>query len=1417
MGRKTFDKANPAVHQIEIYSDFTGGLNTEESDMTMSDNEFRELVNFDFDFAGSLTKRPGLKRISKIKDQIILAFKKAFPNPEDLLDLKVLDSSNFFDGLNWVFNYVTNKGLGVAILSNSMEVMIDPYTGEILEPEKNFKFYTNVLSNIKISAYSDYWVMITTDYIILPPSEEPTKKQVRIFSWNPIPNLEYTPPGSTTPITIDKMWVEGGLSQEDIINETYYGVQKTTIVKSENPLDKVTRKNISLITEPLESKSIIRLYNFLMKFKAAFRYNKEDVTLDVIWTDPGTATVQKDSIVLATGAFQGIDTSILQMSVRAYGDFLAFCFYQPITTSILTIKVPIINILTLKPQDWKKTVSTKPALRKLTKINSSQDRSRYYLGTDNGMPYDLYLGDILTKDGEDSVIDRYGIGTYSESWTRATVVEPLVPLIDVKEVIQFGLSKTPNEFSDTLNYAQSASPLVWEHNTNQQQENRFMFGWTDNGKTSVVVPYHESLARTQLTNYIGPSGFMLDGSFFWYAIITAKSTLDYFFMRSIPRSSYMYQGYNFLHDGNDTHTESFAKFTTDNKRGVAVNIMKGDGIFPNVIVRKDNPLTLSKMWHNETIINDLQHKYFEQTNCLGFAHSLSNAILTIGTESFYFSQFYFGGLLDTNMVVLDPQDLSNIAELLILNNQEYLLDKVSTQMLWSDYLGTAALEEIDNMYVIQKQGNLISVNLKLSFVDSKGNQQILSSLIRQNVLIDLLEYINTDPSATFKIYEVSNGDITYTLKLGVILNNKEEILFDIKSYPDIPQSEYLYVANTLQFNFVFDYFPNGHINSVIQFKKLLYQKPNLNDLAYLWYNFILFNKYINQTNPNIYDTKNYTKISNSLVEYPVNESILNPIQLYAIIPVNDLILAPGKNQNFQVFLQFALNELAENFLVAVSSMSLSDYTTRQQGPTFDTKTTLDWKPFKDVFPSYVVGDQFVNINLSIPSTTSPYIIVIQAGKADKDKPAEVDVATIVETRIEMSPQSNIIQKVDITSLFDEFTVTNKLQMFETSSSLVSYGRSNKIFFSDIAVPGYFPLSRVIQLKTPESVESAVMFQNKLIVSTENTKWFIGGTSFDSPDVSERHSVKLISSNVGIMSPKSDVPFGDKLYFVGSNGINSLKNLYGTSDKEFTYEQADKKIKSIVPVYDKDACAISFEQKLYINFPSEKIILVYNKNYDSWLMYESPLMSFANFFINEGKLYAVGKEDFEIYNFDKDVMVDGWSEEDGYTLYTAPDGTQHNVQKGRPIMCSLITKDLDQAYVPHRKKYKELMVDATITGSNGTITPTIRVDSDEINYNIAVVENSSSTLQYQEIPKIGIDLIGSPNPNYNPDITPTLSNIIIGKTQVGETKSVFYNVPVRRTGNFISLKLVFDAPSSLVINAFTIRYSLRTPKKHRGGL
>lgn len=102
MAIKTFKKASPTNYTIEIYNDFSGGINTELADNETRDNQFRKLINFDMDQAGALKKRPGLYRIpfvqKLIKDKLIELVKQG--KIDTIVDLRIQDCLPFFDGLH---------------------------------------------------------------------------------------------------------------------------------------------------------------------------------------------------------------------------------------------------------------------------------------------------------------------------------------------------------------------------------------------------------------------------------------------------------------------------------------------------------------------------------------------------------------------------------------------------------------------------------------------------------------------------------------------------------------------------------------------------------------------------------------------------------------------------------------------------------------------------------------------------------------------------------------------------------------------------------------------------------------------------------------------------------------------------------------------------------------------------------------------------------------------------------------------------------------------------------------------------------------------------------------------------------------------------------------------------------------------
>ncbi len=658
------------------------------------------------------------------------------------------------------------------------------------------------------------------------------------------------------------------------------------------------------------------------------------------------------------------------------------------------------------------------------------------------------------------------------------------------------------------------------------------------------------------------------------------------------------------------------------------------------------------------------------------------------------------------------------------------------------------------------------------------------------------EYLNLgDKIAWANFFWQDGGDNWQPL---ISLNKDNQ---DIPNWDDLNDA----IFTTLRFNIVYEYLPNGYIDRVLNFRQLPYLKPNLNDLSYLWYNLATMSSLSKRRYPNIYDKDIHQNISSALVEYPtaqVNAYSGRQIELFGIYPVNNLILRPG-NQKFQLFYRAGNSEddqknfeTGNAYKIAVTGMSIKDYNQMINSADYSTtsasgKKSPDWRDIKEILqfnddtPAELGGPKKAVFEWDIPDTTQPYVLLVQIAKA-KDK--SVNVATLVETRLEMQPSITYSERLDIMSMYDQFTTTT--QLFNYKSNLIAYGSSNRLFFSDISLPSYFPLSQVLQLKTSEAIRHICIFQNKLIVSTENARFYVGGSSFDNPD--DPFYIANISSDCGLWAAKSEVPLGDYLYFLDISGIKILKNLYGTADKEYTYAPLDELITSLVPK-DRDACAVSFNDKYYICFPQQKWMLIYNTKYKAWTSYQSDFFNFTTMFTNDGKLYGVDAVNYNIYEFDDEVYVDSWNEEeDGYIEAVADDGSKTWIQKGQqPITCYIETKGLDQSYVPQQKKYENALIEANIfsedinspghrfyywwndndmtnkTGSSpvgaaptSTITPLIKVDNNIINYKFDTYVDNNRTYNFKvegSLDQFSIFDKGR------------IGNLVLGKSKLGDNQ------------------------------------------------
>lgn len=142
---------DPQKRYIDVYNDFSGGINTAYTSTKLKENQFTELVNLDIDKIGQAVKRAGLKKFNingiALSQVIIDELKKQYNVSNDLLvNLNVKNSYSFFDGVRQVINFTTNIGVITVIFNQSftgIETMDDGtklalYYYEIIEYVKLF-------------------------------------------------------------------------------------------------------------------------------------------------------------------------------------------------------------------------------------------------------------------------------------------------------------------------------------------------------------------------------------------------------------------------------------------------------------------------------------------------------------------------------------------------------------------------------------------------------------------------------------------------------------------------------------------------------------------------------------------------------------------------------------------------------------------------------------------------------------------------------------------------------------------------------------------------------------------------------------------------------------------------------------------------------------------------------------------------------------------------------------------------------------------------------------------------------------------------------------------------------------------------------------------------------------------------------
>lgn len=1553
MGIKAFDKANPSTKQLEVYNKFDGGINTELADSILGDNEFREIINFDMDAAGSLKKRPGLYRLpggevngewKTIHDIVYhrlwleaeagriykgIDSETNQPIPEDLVDLRIHDVYNFFDGANWVFNYVTNKGVLVLRLNSQMQISKE-WT------EANWQEYCQFIRlgngdttkfedyQVTFSTYNDTWIMKIAASGALATWKN-AQRQVSMYNWNPINDVIQieNESGQLEDYTLKPGWREAVENAEDAITTTQFGKPIRGSLEGSSthlagaivgPWEDSTFE-IPVGFEPYASKNVdVRVYLRRGSYNRSYleiwqRPNKPnrpawDSTKHRVHhflRHPDNTHVLDSEIKYVVyrgnGEFWVYLNNAIKVDESSASDFYDFSKDTIANAYIWWFKVVIDGVnpprteyITLCTQTLNPNIE---ALSNLWAGPSYANDTKYNIITSREY-YEAPIGKNQARNKANTlVLNELGVPfkTKFSSSCKANMRNWQADDPDNAGYRKVNLYKTNNYLEEN-----------WDNLTKIKDVTDFSFD----------VKKHE-------TNIIIEEIWHTEYNVVTYGAIETPTYDNVFTVPSKDHYKNMVNGLVFAlkfskdSDGNyipdrTTYTNLGGSFSSAYLRFYkhGANALREGYLLavPNKTTQAENPFKVNSDALTSNIVKD---------NFFGMAPSLVQATYTVQGSAptstllacarYEYDQFVFEtptpeslfNLYSSNIGVsklesvipvygrtlMDMPDVEELEKLLAANN----VISTDVYVTWK--------------YKIPKKiGTTLKTYQIFQFLDALKDSQ--PRFRARGLGISTIDDIHGEEHS-YPTYEEAytyfewqpepGGDWVILFKID--RNNCRELL-----HPN-NLLDYLALLNSFKLVINYSYIKEDGATKVLNYEELVYAKPTLADLTNIWYNLILFDTAYQSQWPNIYSSS-YWAISKDLVEYPVGDVTSGIIQLFGLVPVNDVILQPGK-QRFQLFYnavktdppESGINQI-KNLIVAVTAMSIDNYTAMINSADYSTtgykgegkdKVPVkgpNWQSWETVFtgfdqdPNYIwpttdsEPGQAINPNpnnigklatfeLDIPSTTQPYIVMVQVAERAvtediKDDEGNVvtpgdpqdypDLATVQEVKIQMQPTTSYRTKINIANLFDEFVSTTQLTNYSTS--LVGYGDSNKLFFSDSAVPTYFPLSAIMQMKTPEAIQHCTIFQNKLIVSSTNSKFYVGGSSFESE--SDPYYIREISSDTGLLAPKSEVPLGNFLYFLDSSGIKILKNLYGTADKEFSFENIDIKISQLVPrtLAAKNAIGVAYRNKYYLHFPEFRYMLVYNVNYKAWVAYEGDNLRFSSLFVYNDELYAVGLDNFNIFKFDDNVFVDNWNEyENGYKVVTSLDGSHLKVQDGDLIKCELKTKNYDQSYIPHRKKYDWALISAITKGQEfatqeeidagieledkvrvqvNAICPRVYIDDNLINYEYettSMIDDQRSVWHY----KPATDDEGLedwfPNPIYVREGSYLNSLAIVANdettygSRLGENANSYYNIPIQRKGNTISFGLLHKDYTGITLDSIVVRFGLAKIRKNRG--
>lgn len=1300
---------DPQKRYIDVYNDFSGGINTAYTSTKLKENQFTELVNFDIDKIGQAVKRAGLKKFNidgiALSQVIIDELKKQYNVSNDLLvNLNVKNSYSFFDGVRQVINFTTNIGVITVIFNQS-------FTGieQMDNGTKLVLYYDEMIENVKFVKYNDKIIcycsrpklMKTTTSIsvknnILDPrnieelitvdKEEP----ISFYSWNPtnrnkfsgaVKGTLYCPIGWVRAYNWNK---EFGLARNIDTPPNVLSIIKNKELKSKN-------ETLYFNTHEMgdgNNKKIPLQYDFQNNFvdiEGSFEYiqnhssGKKNVYIykslkygnyDLIIDDVKDATdFLNFPIAFVNGAFH-------------FGGCTKNTFYiWKINLNDLRNKNNNLQVIikeTVKSVDYQDPNNSSRWKNEEMFLHSENQRFFY---ENNGATNSIDESTVGGKGYNYEAIKKsYNGSCYGSCLYINDKYILSLPSFEIKIFSKDSGSYYDDDAKATVYYLHSNHAFICangciEYDTGKQLDNVYsnlkddkyykQYDWNDqhNWIYNPTVLYSE---------YNGVSIREADGTLY----INDEKTGGIY--ETTPWGiTYLYK------DGKYGPGESFAKIDFKNK---SINDFNN----PN----KDLLNTCNKNFSE--IINNETGAWWYGLN-KNVNQRLAKTIKELEENQRYFDNLvsFQAPLLNSNNTRLMSVN-SNVGTNIIRSVDTQKYPFVYTKQTY-DLNGLATQQDIDAF-----KNNLWDV-LDVLYGVTFGNEnpQYIERSIQIPSGLQLLDaLVKSKDQDIFRTFYQGFPDCMNTIKFQSSLVSGgtgyvDDFYISTKTIEQSPNSFSINQRVGISLELI-----KAKVlitDNPVYFEPIQLSIPSCNDMKTSSYNLASFDDRGTSADNLRSDLKKHTDISPWLVQSikqggDGNKADANSYYLNSIIPVNQLVITPRRDSLFKLYYWFP--DTKPKLLTKEISMPVDQYNNIFFNEKFDWKKFMVDKPDKKLpDPQKVFEIPYGDREWVVGWATCAYE---GSGNSVNDITSAI-IKTAVYSFIPSNNEQGSTYQTD--KYYNDFLYTDKACVF--ASRVVLYGQSNRLFFSEINDPCYFPLLNVIELPTQEVIISCVEFGYYLIVSTANSKFIIRGRSFDKTS-SNPISLDLISSDTGSFATKADRVNGNYLFFLDKTGIKYLANAYGTAEKEYNFKPIDMLINKKLPkgLKANDAVATTHNNKYYINFPNTKQMFIYDNELNAWTQYKGELMAFNDMYSQDGILYCVYKNSMDLYWFDKDTYVDGyvgidglWDEKTYGAIWKSKVGSIRDgiYQVGMPIHTVLITRPFVGVDDAHVKAYYDLDV------------------------------------------------------------------------------------------------------------------------------